>query len=80
MRRFYDLLRKAANDHSVVPTAAPRLSVGYICNQLQKRRESVRKPFFTQSHPCIGRSAHSMTIAGGKRPGGRFLVVMLKVF
>ena len=32
--RFYDLLRKATNNHSVVPTAAPRLTFGCICSNL----------------------------------------------
>lgn len=32
--RLYDLLCKAANNPRAVPTAAPRLTLGCICNQL----------------------------------------------
>jgi hypothetical protein len=34
MHQFYALFCKADNIHSVVPAAAPRLTVGCICNQL----------------------------------------------
>jgi hypothetical protein len=34
VHRFYNLLRKATHNHSVVPTAAPRLTFGCICSNL----------------------------------------------
>jgi hypothetical protein len=46
---FYGVLRKAPRSPSTVPTATPRVTIGCVCTQLQRLRESARKPFLAET-------------------------------